>query len=162
SDQVIKELRTLSYLLHPPLLDELGLVPALQWLARGFSERSGIPVELQITGDIGRFPADIETALFRVAQESLSNVHRHSGSPTAGIHVTQDNGEIVLQVKDQGTGISAGLRPSGNGVVTPPGVGIMGMGERLKQLGGQLEIESDGQGTTVTARVPITEESYAA
>jgi len=149
---VIKELRTLSYLLHPPLLDDLGLIPALQWYVRGFMERSGIQVELHVNGEIGRLPTDLETALFRVTQESLTNIHRHSGSPSAIICTTQVQDEVVLQIKDRGRGISG----NGTSPVAPqPGVGIMGMGERLRQLGGQLDIESSDQGTIVTARVPV-------
>jgi len=160
SEQVIKELRTLSYLLHPPLLDELGLIPALQWFVRGFIERCRIEVELRIEGDVGRLTPDIETALFRVAQESLTNIHRHSGSPSAVICVTRDRDTVVLQIADEGRGISQEWRSRNQ--VASPGVGIMGMGERLRQLGGRLEIESSSRGTTVTARVSITKESYAA
>jgi len=161
SDQVIKELRTLSYLLHPPLLDELGLIPALQWFVRGFIERSRIQVELRVEGDIGRLTPDIETALFRVAQESLTNIHRHSGSPSAVICVTRDHDSVILQIADEGRGI-AQKSPARNQIAPLPGVGIMGMGERLRQLGGRLEIESGDRGTTVRARVPIIKESYAA
>src|SRR5262249_28035705 len=121
SDQVIHELRTLSYLLHPPLLDELGLVPAMQWFTRGFSERSRIQVEFVADGKIGRLPTDIETALFRVAQESMANIHRHSGSATAIIRLTQDNGVIVLEITDQGRGISTTCQS--NDRAAPPGVG---------------------------------------
>jgi signal transduction histidine kinase len=157
SDQVIHELRTLSYLLHPPLLDELGLVPALQWFIRGFSERSRIQVEFVVNGNIGRLPTDIETTLFRVAQESMANIHRHSGSPSATIRLAQDQGRIVLEITDQGRGISR-TRQSSNRGAPPPGVGIMGMGERIRQLGGELEIQSSAHGTTVCARLPSTEE----
>jgi signal transduction histidine kinase len=157
SDQVIQELRTLSYVLHPPLLDELGLVPAVRSFIRGFMERSGIQVELVVNGEIGRLNADLETALFRVVQESLSNIHRHSGSPTALICATQDDSAVVLQISDGGRGITssaASAQPT-----AALGVGIMGMGERLRQLGGQLDIESGERGTTVTARVPILKET---
>ena len=145
----------MSYLLHPPLLDELGLIPALQWLVRGFTELSGIHVELLLDEDIGRLATDLETALFRVAQESLSNVHLHSGSHTAIICATQHDAAIVLQIADRGRGISR-TTSTCCPVAPMPGVGIMGMGERLRQLGGRLEVESDDQGTIVTARVPIT------
>jgi signal transduction histidine kinase len=154
TDQVIKELRTLSYLLHPPLLDELGFIPALEWFVRGFIERSGIQVEVLVNGDIGRLTSDIEITLFRMAQECLSNIHRHSGSPSASICATRDNAGVVLQIADRGRGIAKRMPTSRNDVAPLPGVGIMGMGERLRQLGGQLEIESGDQGTTVIARVP--------
>jgi two-component system, NarL family, sensor kinase len=160
SDEVIRELRTLSYVLHPPLLDESGLVPALQWFIRGFIERSGIQVDLLVHGEVRRLPTDAEIALFRVAQESMANIHRHSGSATATICVTQDPGGAVLQIIDGGRGFSKHADP-GHSRRVLPGVGIMGMQERLRQLGGQLEIESGTQGTTVTARVP-SKECYAA
>jgi len=153
-DQVIKELRTLSYLLHPPLLDEAGLVTALQCYVRGFSERSGINVDILVIENIGRLPSDAETALFRVVQESLTNIHRHSGSRNALVWVMKDNGDVVVRVQDEGHGMPE--RPThraGKGQI--PGTGILGMRERLTQLGGRLEIESDSRGTTVTARTPI-------
>jgi two-component system, NarL family, sensor kinase len=149
SDQVMKELRTLSYLLHPPLLDELGLVPALQWFIRGFIERSGIQVELSVSNNIGRLATDLETALFRVVQESLANIHRHSKSPDAMISVTRDEEAITLVIRDHGRGISKVQ----NHAISTPGVGIVGMGERLRQLGGQLDIQSNERGTIITARI---------
>jgi two-component system, NarL family, sensor kinase len=160
-DQVIQELRTLSYLLHPPLLDELGLVPALQWFVRGFIERSGIQVQILVAGNIGRLAADVETAFFRVVQESLTNIHRHSGSPHAVIWVTKEQDEVILRIKDEGHGIP-GISPAAGPVTGPlPGVGILGMRQRLEQLGGRLEIESGSKGTTITARISISEERYA-
>ena len=161
-NQVIKELRTLSYLLHPPFLDEAGLVPALQWFVRGFIQRSGIPVELLVMDDIGRLATDIEMALFRVVQESLTNIHRHSGSRSAVIWVTQEQGTIHVRVTDEGHGFSLPTTPDNREVALPPGVGILGMRQRLKQLGGQLEIETSPEGTTVNATIPISEGQYAA
>jgi signal transduction histidine kinase len=157
-DQVIKELRTLSYLLHPPLLDEIGLVAALQWYVRGFIQRCGIEVEVLIMQDIGRLSPDAEVALFRVVQESLTNIHHHSGSQTAIIWVTMEEGEVVLQIKDEGRGMVGESPHDGRVMVQSLGVGILGMRQRLEQLGGRLEIESDGQGTTVKAIVPISKE----
>jgi signal transduction histidine kinase len=159
ADKVIKDLRTLSYLLHPPILDQAGLTAALQWLARGFSERSGIRVELQTGQGIGRLAADAELALFRVVQESLTNIHRHSGSATATIELTMENGVVLLRISDQGRGFAT--LEIGDGEVSS-GVGILGMRQRLKQLGGDLEIRSSENGTTVTARISTTEEQYAA
>jgi signal transduction histidine kinase len=160
-DQVIKELRTLSYLLHPPLLDEVGLIPALQWFIRGFMQHSGIQVKIVVTQPIGRLESSVETALFRVAQECLTNIHRHSGSPTALIWVIKQRDEVVLRITDKGQGISepwfAGREP-----IISTGVGIMGMRQRIKQLGGRLEIHSSATGTTVTARISLTGETYAA
>jgi signal transduction histidine kinase len=157
-NQVIKELRTLSYLLHPPFLDEAGLVPALTWFVRGFIQRSGIPVELMVMDDIGRLPTDIETALFRVVQESLTNIHRHSGGGRAVIEVTREKDTVVLRIMDDGHGFSL---PAAEDIVEgglSPGVGIAGMRERLRQLGGQLDIESGPQGTMVNAAVCLSED----
>ena len=157
-DQVIKELRTLSYLLHPPLLDEIGLVAALRWYVSGFIQRCGIEVEILITQDIGRLPTDVEMALFRVVQESLTNIHRHSGSQTAIIWIMLEEGEIALRIKDEGRGMVVEQPPDGKELVPSLGVGIPGMRQRLRQLGGRLEIASDSQGTTVTAIAPISKE----
>ena len=158
-DQVIKELRTLSYLLHPPFLDEVGLGPAVQWYVRGFVQRSGIQVEV-LMEDIGRLPTEVETALFRMVQETLTNIHRHSGSKSAVIWLTKEEDTAVLRVSDSGHGFSLPVTPE-NKEWTSPGVGILGMRQRLRQLGGELEIESSSQGTTVNARVPISKGEYA-
>jgi signal transduction histidine kinase len=150
------DIRTISYLLHPPLLDESGLASALRWYIEGFAERSRIKVELKIPEDFGRLPNDLETAIFRVVQECLTNIHRHSGSPVARVRVANARGEVRVEVEDEGKGIaperqmeimSAGL----------PGVGVRGMRERLRQLGGSLETNSpgEGQGTVVVARLPV-------
>src|SRR5262249_53381441 len=140
--QSLTELRTLSYLLHPPILDHAGLVRALQWFVRGFSERTGIHVDAVAVGDIGRLPPDIETALFRIVQESLTNVRRHSGSDTASIRLEKGGAEVKLQISDHGHGM---LECADNGSADENaelGVGISGMRQRLTQLGGRLEIES--------------------
>jgi two-component system, NarL family, sensor kinase len=154
-DQVIKELRTLSYLLHPPFLDDAGLVPALRWYVRGFVESTTIDVEIMVTEDIGRLSIDTETALFRVVQESLTNIHRHSGSRSAVVWLTKDKEEVVVRIQDDGCGMN---EKTDNATGGTPGVGIIGMRHRLRQLGGRLEIESDSHGTTVTARTPISRE----
>jgi signal transduction histidine kinase len=158
-DQVIDELRTLSYLLHPPLLDEAGLAIALQTFVRGFVKRSAINAELVVLEDIGRLPADTETALFRVVQESLANVHRHSGARSAVVWLTHENGEAVIRIQDDGRGITA-MSADKPGTGQLVGVGILGMRQRVRQLGGRLEIESDSHGTTVTARVPAPSGGY--
>ncbi|HEY7034393.1 MAG TPA: PAS domain S-box protein [Thermomicrobiales bacterium] len=157
--KALREIRTLSYLLHPPLLDEAGLAAALRWLVDGFAARSGIAVDLVEQENIGRLPRDVEIALFRVAQESLTNVHRHSGSKTATIRLTRGRHTITLQIKDRG-------RTPGTGERTAPaeadadsgilGVGIAGMNERLRQLGGTLDVTTTERGTTVSARAPLT------
>jgi len=159
-DRVIKELRTLSYLLHPPLLDEAGLIPALQWFVRGFIQRSGVQVELLVMGEIGRLGTELETALFRVVQECLTNVHRHSGSKSAVIWVTKEDATVRVQITDEGHGFSMPAGADNQKAIT--GVGIMGMRQRLRQLGGELEIESNSHGTTVNAKIEISEGRYAA
>jgi two-component system, NarL family, sensor kinase len=145
AEQSAKELRTLSYLLHPPLLDDIGLVSAISWYSRGFSERSGIHVDLDIPLDLERLPRVLEIALFRIIQEALTNVHRHSGSPRAAIRLTADAERIVLEVSDQGVGFT---HPPGQ-AAAKLGVGLAGMRERIHQLGGQFEIVSGCHGTTV-------------
>jgi signal transduction histidine kinase len=152
--QSLTELRTLSYLLHPPVLDYAGLVRALQWFAQGFSERSGIHVDAAALQDVGRLSPEIETALFRVVQESLANVRRHSGSNSASIRLEKASAEVKLQISDRGHGILQGDNNSPAAENAVLGVGIPGMRQRMIQLGGRLEIESNSQGTTITAVVP--------
>jgi signal transduction histidine kinase len=148
--QVSSEIRTLSHLLHPPLLEIAGLASALRWYVDGFSERSGIKVEMEIPQDFVRLPEDLELAIFRVVQECLTNIHRHSGSPTASIKIQQHGSFLTIRVEDYGKGIPAQkqreLIGTGRG-----GVGFAGMRERLRQLGGSLEIQSNGDGTVVIA-----------
>jgi len=153
------DIRTISYLLHPPLLDEAGLASALTWYINGFSERSKIEVNLEMPDDFGRLPRDLETAIFRVVQECLTNIHRHSGGSFARILISQSDDQLKVEVQDNGRGIPAEKRSQI--IATPtgtPGVGIRGMRERLRQLGGTLEIRSDGegQGTLISARLPAT------
>lgn len=153
-EQSLREIRTLSYLLHPPLLDQAGLVSALQWYVEGFSKRSGINIDLHAQ-PIGRLASDVEMALFRIVQEALSNVRRHSASETASIRLEHRHSAVVLEIKDQGRGLAVeGNDFDPNGAVCP-GVGIPGMKQRLRQLGGKLEITSNGHGTTVSAVVPL-------
>jgi PAS domain S-box-containing protein len=149
-EQSQRELRTLAYQLHPPVLDELGLTGAVQEYVAGFTQRCGIRVALDASPTLGRLPAETERALFRVVQESLGNVHRHSGSATATIRIARDNGSVVLEVTDHG----CGLRVRGDGTTPKAGVGLAGMRERVHQLGGRFEIESNGCGTTVRAVAP--------
>ncbi len=153
-----KEVRTISHLLHPPLLDEAGLASALRWCVDGFVQRSRIKVDLDLPEDFGRLPGEVETAIFRVVQECLTNIHRHSGSPVAKIVLRQRHGDIVVEISDQGKGIPVEkleeMASSGT-----PGVGIRGMRERLRQLGGSLEIRSSEGGTIVTVRLPAEQTS---
>ena len=151
----IREVRTLSYLMHPPLLDEVGLASTLQWYAKGFAERSGIEVSVDVPENFGRHSQEIETTLFRVVQEALTNAHRYSGSRTARIRLAIEGGQIRTEVQDQGCGMQLSL-PTEN-LPAPLGVGIAGMRERIKQLNGVFGIESaPGQGTTIRAILPLT------
>lgn len=145
AEQSGKELRTLSYLLHPPLLDDVGLVSAISWYARGFSQRSGIPVDLDLPANLDRLPKPLEIAYFRIIQEALTNVHRHSGSPRASIRLTADAERVMLEISDQGNGFTHAPGQAAARL----GVGLMGMRERIHQLGGQFEIVSGCHGTTV-------------
>jgi PAS domain S-box-containing protein len=154
ANSCLTETRTLSHLLHPPLLDEAGLASAVRWYVTGFAERSGIKVNLDMPADFARLPVPIETALFRVLQESLTNIHRHARSPAADIHMHVIDGHVKLEVRDYGAGIPTHIlkrfRQSGT-----TGVGLAGMRERIYELGGQLDIRAETQGTTVSASIPI-------
>jgi PAS domain S-box-containing protein len=149
-------IRTLSYLLHPPFLDEAGLLSALRWYASGFAERSGIKVDLDLPSTFERLPQEVETTLFRVVQEALINIHRHADSPTASIRLLVDGHRLILAIEDRGRGMPSDLiaqLPTGGGAL---GVGVAGMRERLQQLGGMLDIESSDRGTTVRAELPLS------
>ena len=153
--QLSKELRTTSHLLHPPLLDESGLPSAVRWFVDGFAKRSKISVDLEIAPDLGRLPRDLETTIFRMVQECLTNIHRHSGSPTASIRIARNSNHVSVAVRDRGKGMSADNYRNSFGPITP-GVGIQGMRERVRQLGGHLQIHSGTSGTTVRATLPVT------
>ena len=152
--QCSREVRTISYLLHPPLLEELGLVSALRHYVDGYTQRSGIRVELEVAPDFNRLPQEIELALFRVVQESLINIHRHSGSSTARVRVSRDSNAVMLEVMDAGRGMPPEMLDRTKRIFPGLGVGIAGMQERLEQLGGLLETDSGSQGTTVRAILP--------
>lgn len=151
---MVTEVRTISHLLHPPLLDELGLASALRWYVGGFSQRSNIRVELDMSEDFGRLPAEMETAIFRVVQECLTNIHRHSGSPVARIRVRHREREALVEVEDKGKGIPP-RKLKEMAAAGTPGVGMRGMQERIRQLGGTLEIRSGDEGTLVIVRLPV-------
>ena len=144
------EIRTMSHLLHPPLLEEMGLASAVPWYVEGFMERSGLTVELDMPEDFTRLSQTVEMVLFRVVQESLTNVHRHSGSKSARIHLLVHSDEVVLTVEDEGKGLG--------GLVAEPaktGVGIAGMRERVRELGGKFEIDSGSRGTSIVVALPL-------
>jgi signal transduction histidine kinase len=153
NDEMNRQLRTMSYLLHPPLLDEVGLPSALEWYAEGFAQRSGIKVDLQVSAEFERVPQEMEIALFRVVQECLTNIHRHSGSATAHIGLTRTAEGINLEISDGGRGIPSD-RMRGSKIVS--GVGMMGMEERIGQFGGSVNVTSSANGTVVIARIPVT------
>jgi len=155
ADQAIREIRTMSYLLHPPLLDEVGFTCAAEWYVEGFAKRSGIDVSAHMSDSRERLPKRMELALFRVLQESLTNVHRHSGASTAKVCFQKQPEVVILEIRDFGRGIPADrlvrLRQSS----AETGVGLAGMRERMHELTGKLEIDSDGRGTMVRATVPL-------
>lgn len=146
--ELTSHLRTVSYLLHPPLLDEVGLASALRWYVQGFSERSQINVNLIASDDFGRLPENLEIALFRIVQECLTNVHRHSGCQSATVELRREDGKVHLSVHDTGTKFSSG------GPSVAPGTGILGMRERVRQLNGEIEVLFRSSGTTVSAVLP--------
>jgi signal transduction histidine kinase len=158
-EQISREIRTISHLLHPPLLDVAGLASALRWYVDGFSERSNIKVRLDIPDEFGRLSDEMEIAIFRMVQECLTNIHRHSGGSSATIRVHEEDHLILVEVQDEGKGIppekQVDLSSSGR-----TGVGLRGMRERLRQLGGTLDIRSNG-GTIVIATLPLREATAA-
>ena len=154
--QCAKEVRTVSYLLRPPMLDETGLPAALRWYVEGFSKRSGVRVDLELPPDLRRLDKNVETALFRIVQESLTNIHLHSGSPSARIRLSLKDSQVNLEVSDDGKGmgfetLETDKESAGQ---SKPGVGILSMRERASQVGGNLEIKSGENGTTVLAILP--------
>jgi two-component system NarL family sensor kinase len=156
ADETIRQVRTISHLLHPPLLEEAGLYPALKWFARGFSERSGIMTRVEMDESFGRLPPEAEVAVFRIVQEALTNVHRHSKSADAVIRLWRDGVKARVEIEDHGCGMEM-LKDAGSAEVQL-GVGTAGMRERMTQLNGTFEIKSvPARGTTVCAVLPVAE-----
>lgn len=153
-EQVSREIRTISHLLHPPLLDMAGLASALRWYVDGFSERSKIKVNLEISDNLERLPAETEIAVYRIIQECLTNIHRHSGSATASIRLYQEGDQLLVRVEDHGKGISRERQQELN-TLFRSGIGFRGMRERVKSLGGSFEVHSDESGTLVKASLKI-------
>jgi signal transduction histidine kinase len=151
--QLSQEIRTMSYLLHPPLLDETGLSEALRWYIQGLSERSGLEIVLDIPADFKRLPREMELVMFRLVQECLTNIHRHSGSETAVIRIVRDGENVSLEIQDKGKGMSAeklsGIQARSSGV------GIRGMRERVRYFGGIMNIESNKDGTKISFLLPV-------
>ncbi len=158
--QLHREIRTASYLLHPPLLDEAGIKAAISGYVQGVAERSGLAIDLDISEGFGRLPSDIELAIFRIVQECLTNIHRHAESKTAWIRVAREDASVYIEVRDEGKGMSrerlAEVQAKGSGV------GITGIRERLRRLRGEVTIESSSSGTTVCAKIPIPKDSALA
>ena len=152
--ELSQEVRTISHLLHPPLLDEAGLASALRWYTEGFAQRSKVKVDLEISANFERLDRESETAIFRIVQECLTNIHRHAESPTARIRIATSDSHICVEVQDRGKGIPPEKQFEVASTGTP-GVGIRGMRERLRQLGGGLDIHSNDKGTLIVARLPV-------
>ncbi|MGA2020746.1 MAG: CHASE3 domain-containing protein [Candidatus Sulfotelmatobacter sp.] len=161
-DDSIAETRTISHLLHPPLLDEVGFSSAAKWYLEGFSERSGVQVKIDLPEDLGRLPRDLELGLFRVLQESLTNIHRHSKSSRAEVTLQTLPGKVILQVKDFGNGIALERLKAFQSKGTGFGVGLSGMRERVRELRGRLDIESNSSGTLISVTLPRTAEATPA
>jgi len=155
--QASRELRTFSFLLHPPVLDEAGLAQALRWYIEGFIQRTSVEVSFEVSPlEFERLSPDLETTVFRVVQESLTNVYRHSGIKWAGVRVVQANGSITLEVWDEGKGLAQSQE--GSDAPAPLGVRILGMRERVQQLGGKLEVHSNNPGTLIHVVLPLARE----
>jgi PAS domain S-box-containing protein len=148
-----QEIRTTSYLLHPPLLDETGISSALSWYVQGLAERSSLAIDLKVPDNFGRLPSEMELLIFRLVQESLTNIHRHSGSKTATIRIEREDSNVYVEVQDRGRGMSPERLDEIQSQGT--GVGIRGMRERVRHFRGDLVIESNGSGTKVYATLPL-------
>jgi PAS domain S-box-containing protein len=158
-ENLSKEIRTTSYLLHPPLLDETGLPAALEWYIHGLKERSDLEMTLDVSDDFGRLQPGAELAIFRLVQECLTNIHRHSGSKTAAIRIAREQERVLVEIRDQGHGIAAEklaeIKTRGSGV------GIRGIRERLKEFDGEMNIQSNSAGTTISVSIPLSKEATA-
>jgi signal transduction histidine kinase len=157
--QLSQEIRTMSYLLHPPLLDETGLAGALRWYIQGLTQRSGLEISLTVPADFERLSREMELVMFRLVQECLTNIHRHSGSKSAVIRIARDSESVLLEVQDEGKGISeeklVDIQSQGSGV------GIRGMRERVRHFGGQMDIESNHGGTKISFKFPAPKNATA-
>jgi len=156
------EIRTISYLLHPPLLDEAGLRSAISWYVEGFSKRSGIRVDLQIPEDFQRLPSETETALFRVVQQSLANIHRHSGSSVAIIRIEIDDHAVSVEIRDEGHGFPPEVLTGFHSGTRLPGVGMAGMRERIREMGGRFDVRSSENGASIQVSLQLSPKGRAA
>jgi PAS domain S-box-containing protein len=156
TDQSITEIRTLSYLLHPPIIDEAGLLTSLQWYVHGFEQRSGITATLDVPEEIRQLPREMETALFRIVQEALTNIQRHSGSSIARLRLRHEPNRVRLEIEDEGRGLPRHLR-NHDQALAASGLGIAGMQQRVRELGGRMDIRSEDGGTTISITIPLDE-----
>jgi signal transduction histidine kinase len=161
-DRCLAETRTVSHLLHPPLLDEAGFGSAARWFVEGFAERSGIVVNLDLPPTLRRLPADIEIALFRALQEALTNVHRHASTPKVDIRLALLPNQIRLEIQDYGQGIPPDVLRHLGDTVGKAGIGLAGMRERVHELDGSLNIQSDSHGTLLTIVLPVANTAHSA
>ena len=153
TDDAISQIRTMSYLLHPPMIDQAGLVTAIRWYVDGFERRSGIVTKLDVPDDLGGLSRDVETSAFRIIQESLTNIQRHAGSATASVAMGRLDGHLFIEVADDGRGLPARVRDDRDALLAS-GVGIAGINERVRELGGEVTIRSDDEGTTLRVTLP--------
>jgi PAS domain S-box-containing protein len=157
-EQCVSEIRTISYLLHPPMIDDVGLASAARWFVDGIAQRSGIQVSLDAPHDMARLPAEAEIALFRVLQEGLTNVHRHAGASAADVLIRPQAGQIILEIRDNGRGIGPEVLTRFDSAGTGMGVGLSGMRERVRELGGWMKVKADSQGTSLQIAIPLAPE----
>ena len=157
-EQCVTEIRTLSYLLHPPMIDDVGLASAARWFVEGIAERSGIQVSLDAASDMARLPAEVELVLFRILQEGLTNVHRHSGASAAEVLIRPEAGQIILEIKDNGHGIRQEALSRFDLTGAGMGVGLSGMRERVRELGGRMKVQADSRGTSLQIAIPLAPE----
>jgi signal transduction histidine kinase len=156
-ERAISDTRTLSHLLHPPLLDEAGLASAVTWYVEGFGQRSGMKTSLEMPPDLQRLPIAIETALFRILQEALTNVHRHASSSAVDVRFCVEGSSVRLTIRDYGKGIPQNVLERFRKNGTNVGVGLAGVRERIKELGGALQIDSSNSGTLLAISIPIND-----
>lgn len=154
TEDAISQIRTLSYLLHPPMIDQAGLPTALRWYISGFERRSGITTRLDVPDDLGELPRDVETCVFRVVQESLTNIQRHAGSATARVSLERLDGRLFIEIADHGRGLPARVRDDRDALLAS-GVGIASINERVRELGGEMTIQSTDDGTTLRTTLPV-------
>ncbi len=162
ADSCVTEVRTISYLMYPPLLDEMGLRQAIPWYVSGFEQRSGIKATVEIPENLGRLRRDLEAAIFRILQESLTNIQIHSKATEASVRLMTGGGQVIFEVKDNGRGFPQGALDAAESALATASVGLRGMKERALHLGGELVVRSDAQGTTITATLPDKKPTQAA